>query len=94
MSEELVAWAKCLIVVLLGVVAAMLNRLLGRFEKHEDRITELEKKIPVLATKADVQALSEKVDDKVDTLTRELSAQHRQILQAILSSHGGPDAKP
>lgn len=90
MTEELAAWLKGVIVVLLGVVAAMLNRLMGRFERHEDRITELEKQVPALATKADVQALSEKVDDKVDTLTRELGAQHRQILQAILDQRAQP----
>lgn len=84
MSDEFAAFLKGLLTICVGALAFMFKKQYERLDDHDDRLNEIEKKVPALATKEDITDLRDRVDENINTLRHEMTEQHRALLSALV----------
>ncbi|CAB4164969.1 hypothetical protein UFOVP821_2 [uncultured Caudovirales phage] len=71
-----------------GGLAWLGKRHVRRIDHNEKRLGEIEKEIAGLATKSDLETIRGHVDDRIESLRRDMSQQHAQIVSYLMRGTG------
>ena len=72
----------------LGVLAWLGKRHVRRIDQGEKRLAELEREMATLATKGDLDTIRSHVDDRIESLRRDMAAQHNTIINYLMRGSG------
>jgi hypothetical protein len=69
-----------------GWLAWLGKRHVRRIDEGEQRLADLEREMATLATKADLDTIRSHVDERIESLRRDMSANHNTLISYLMRS--------